>query len=251
MAISFELPSSLDPIEYLTSFAPAFAKNTEMRAALLGVNDSLRQATLLPLEPLGMLACITAEEEAATFLYYALVSKGYSIPNYEKLRRHQDKVKFLILGQALIFYFFGNEHVEFPNAIRIERDGDQPKTTRRMRVGDFEIVQDDPLETIITLGDGESGHINAVESSVDAVLAGITPKGYTIKSHIDKIANRRNLCLYGDPDRKNKFQSESQIDHFKNNCIGLIILGFLVSNGKSNTSSMVKLVGSIFSKIST
>ena len=102
MAITIETPADLDQIEYFASFAPAFVGNVEMRAALLGVCDSLRQALLVPLESLGMLACLTAEEEAATFLYYALLDKRYLVPVQDKLRRHPDKVKVLILAQLLI-----------------------------------------------------------------------------------------------------------------------------------------------------
>lgn len=236
-------------MEYLTSFAPAFVENMEMRAALLGVQDSLRQAALLPLEPLGMLACLTAEEEAATFLYYALHNKGYSIPNYGKLRSHPKKVEFVVFAQALNAYFFENAPAELPHVLWVEREGVRPKTTLRIRIGEYEIIQEDPLETIIVNGDGDQGHNTAVESAVDAVLSKITPSGFTIKSHIKNIANRRNFCMYGDPEKKLRLQSESEMDHFKSNCVAMVVLGFLVFNQKRRASSMVKLIENIFDKV--
>jgi hypothetical protein len=249
MAITIETPANLDQIEYFASFAQAFAGNIKMQAALLGVKDSLRQARLVPLEPLGMLACLTAEEEAATFLYYTLKDKGYSIPVQNQLRNHHDKVKLLILAQLLIQYFFETMSTALTGTIRVEQDGDRPKTTKCTRLGDYEIIQDDPLQTVVSTGDDETGHDIMVERIVDAVIAEITPKGFTIESHIKSIANRRNLCLYGGPSKKPRFQSEAEIEHFRFNCVAIIVLGFMVFNGETTTPSMEKLIETMFRKI--
>ena len=250
MTIEIQLPKGIEPIEYLTSFSPAFAKNDEMRGALLGVKDNLRQAEFLPLEPIGMLACLTAEEEAATFLYSALLDKGYKVPNYGKLRRHHDKVKIVLFVRAIHRYFFKRTLAELPSVIRVERDGDRPKTEQRRFFDNFVIIQDDPLATIVVTGQGESGHSAAIENAVSEVLSDVVPNGTSTKHHIARLANRRNLCMYGEPDRKLRFKSVDEIETCKQNCIAMIVVGFLIFNGSSCTPSMNKLVESVFRKIS-
>lgn len=249
--IAIGFPKGVVPIEYLASFATAFSENENMRGALLGMYDSFRQADSILLEPLGMFACLTAEEEAAAFLYYALRDKGYEVPNYGKLYRHADKVKLVIVGQVILNYFFGKTSIQLPGAVRVERDGDRPKTYLHFNVGEHVVVQEDPFETIITIGESESGHDVAVDETVDAVLAEVLPKGATVASHIKNISNRRNLCLYGAPERKSRFQSNTEMNHFKSNCIAMIVMGFLVFNGKDRTSSMEKLVKKTFEKINS
>lgn len=250
MPINIQIPTNEDPIDYLASFAPVFSGNVGMHNALLGVQDSLRQAMLVPLEPLGMLACLTAEEEAATFLYYALREKGYPVPEYGKLHRHADKTKLVVFSHAIYKYFFEKFFVSSA-FIRIERIGDQPRTTFHLSFGDYEIVQDDPLQIIRTEGEGEDGHAYVVEKTIDELLAEIVPKGFSIKYFLKHLANRRNLCLYGDPKSKKRLQSEQGISHFKFNCVAMLVFGILVSNGDGRTSSMNKLVEAIYRKLST
>ena len=249
MTIEIQLPRGVDPIEYLASFAPAFAENEEMRAALLGVQDNLRQAALLPLEPIGMLACLTAEEEAATFLYSALLGKGYAVPKYGKLRRHPDKVKIVVFAHALHSYFFKRNPEELPSVIRVERDGTRPKTEQHRFFDEYVIIQGDPLATVIVTGNGDSGHDAAVGKAVSEVFSELVPGGASVKSHIKNLANRRNVCLYGDPDRKLRLKSGADVEIFKSNCIAMIVIGLLVFNGEGCTSSMNKLVESVFRKI--
>lgn len=250
MSLAFEFPKGSEPLDYIASFAPAFAENENMRSALLGMRDSLRQAELLPSQPLGMLACLTAEEEAASFLYYALLHKGYAVTNYGKLQRHGDKSKVLIIALLLYEYFFKKPSLEFNRRVRLERDGDHPVTSLRMTVNDFEILVEDPLETIITVGEGDAGHNAAVERAIQEVLEDVVPKGMALVSQIKALSNRRNLCLYGDPKKKAKFD-DSDLAHFTSNSIAIIIIGFLVFNGKSQTLSMNKLVKNISQKLSS
>ena len=249
MALKFEFPHGAEPLDYLVSFAPAFANDDKMHSALLGMRDSLRQADLIRLEPLCMLACLTAEEEAAAFLYYALLAKGYPVPNYGRLHRHDDKINVLIVALTLYEYFFGLMPVEFPRRIRLERDGDLPRTTLRMAVQDYDIIVEDPLEAIATIGDCEAGHDAAVAQVVQDALAKVIPKEMDAKSQIKKLANRKNLCLYGDPERKHSFQEAAEMDQFTSNCISITLIGFLVHNGSSRTSSMVKLIRAVFEKL--
>lgn len=249
MAVRIEFPKGVNVIEYLSSFATAFIEKKEMHAALLGMQDNLRQAKLISLEPLGTFACLTAEEEAATFLYYALLDKGYSLPDFHKLRGHSDKVKFAVLASVLQEYFF-NRPEDFSGTIRVERGDEGPQTTLRIMLQDFDIIQDDPFETIATIGNGEDGHNAAVKMAIDKVIKDGTPKGFTIKSHIKNVANRRNLCLYGSPSEKLRFTSEDEMKHFRDNCVVLVFFGFLIINGESRTLSLEKLIGSIFNKLS-
>lgn len=250
MSITLEFPKGVEPLDYITSFAPAFAQNENMRSSLLGMRDSLRQAELLPSEPLGMLACLTAEEEAASFLYYALLHKDYAVKNYGKLQRHGDKIKVLIIAQVLYEYFFKQSVNALNQRVRLERDGDRPLTSRWMTVNEFEIMQEDPLETIIVVGEGDAGHNTAVDRAVQEVLQSVVPKGIALVTQIKALANRRNLCLYGDPEKKTKLDA-SNLKHFTSNSIAITVLGFLVFNGQNKTLSMNKLVETISQKLSS
>lgn len=244
MSTTIEIPSGVDLIEYLSSFAPAFAEKQGMRAALLGMKDSLRQASLFPLEPLALFACLTAEEEAATFLYFALREKGYRVPDFGRLHRHPDKVRVLVFAQAIFMYYFKHTPDGVSSVVRVDRDGAYPKVSRHVRVDAHELhmVQDDPLTTVITLGEGEAAHEKAILGAVDKTMDEITPKGFTIESHIKNLANRRNLSIYGDPAGKPRLKPIDGIAHFKSNCTGIVVLGFMVFNGSSRTPSMEKLV---------
>lgn len=250
-SIKIEIPRDAEPLDFLASFAPAFSEREGMRAALLGVKDSFRQATPIPLDPLGMLACLTAEEEAAAFLYYALLDKGYPVPDYGKLHRHADKVKLLVLAEAMVHYFFGGRPAGLSPVVRIETDGLKPKTSGRLYLSEYVIIQDDPLETVTVFGEEQGGHDKAVGASVDKVLAAIIPNGFSAASHLKVIANRRNLCLYGDPAKKTRFQSIDDFVHFKSNSISMIVLGILVFNGREPTASMMKLVDRLYERISS
>ena len=247
--LNIQIPKGQNTFDFLASFSNAFKDHPEMQSTLLGSKDSLRQAYQLMGEPLGMLACLTAEEEAAAFLYYALREKGYSVPNYGKIHRHRDKLNLVVFAEVLIKYFFGHIPAGIDNAIRIERQGENPRTTNVMNINGFEIFQDDILESIVAHGDEVGGHDAAVTANVDKVLSKITPPGFTISSHIKNMANRRNLCLYGDPKGKIRLQRGDEIVHFKENCISMLVLGFLVFNSKKPTVSMGKLVDYLFSKL--
>lgn len=220
-----------------------------MADALLGVGDSLRQASLIPNEPLGLFALLTAEEEAAAFLYYALREKGYAVKDHGKLQRHPEKVKLVVFAEALHRYFFVDFPISSEPVITIESDNGLPKTTFSFPLNGYQIIQEDPLAMIVTAGDGDAGHTKAVEGTVETLLRNLTPKGGSLRSHIAEIANRRNLCIYGDPIKKTRINSERERLHYITNSLSMIILGILVFNGKSRTPSMEKLVESLFRKI--
>lgn len=249
MAMTIQIPAGVDAMEFLASFSSAFAESEEMQASLLGSLDSLRQAALLVGEPLGMLACLTAEEEAAAFLFYGLEAKGYSVPQYGKIQRHGDKLKLVLFAVAMHQYFFSRFPAELGSAIHIDRDGHKPKTRHVFNYSGYSIVQDDFLETIVTSGDEAGGHDSAINASVETVISDIIPTGFTTASYIKNLANRRNLCLYGDPNNKLKLNSAKDIVHYRSNCISMIVLGFLVFNSEAPTTSMKKLVDTMFEKM--
>lgn len=250
MSINIQFPLNTDPIDYLASFAPAFSQVKEMQDALLGVQDSLRQGRLVLLEPIGMLACLTAEEEAAAFLYYALRSKGYLVPDYGKLHRHHDKAKVVVLALAIYKYFF-EKSFEPETTIRVEAIEGRPKITRRIILDKWLIVQDEPLSTITADREGEDGHGSAIERAVNELFLEIVPKEHSIKSYLKYAANRRNLCLYGNPEVKPHLQGEEEFIQYKFNCIAMIVFGSMVFNSDERTSSMNKLVEKIYRKISS
>lgn len=246
MAIEFQIPADVNAIDYFASFAGAFSDAPHMAASLLGVQDSLRQAALIPREPLGLLACLTAEEEAAAFLYYSLRSKGYPLPEYGKIQRHGDKAKVLIFAAAMEAYFFSSF---FRKAVlRISDDDGRPTVTLRFGLGKYEVVVEDALSIISTKGDDANSHETAVSEAVDRILSEIVPTGASLKSQIQSIQNRRNRCIYGSPADKDRMVDDSDMDHFVSNCAVMIVLGFLVMQGEGRTESMNKLVDRMYSE---
>ncbi|MDP2079514.1 hypothetical protein [Pseudotabrizicola sp.] len=249
MAVELEFLTGIDPIDFFVSSADEVSACEKTCGALLGVGDSLRQARFLMGEPLGLFALLTAEEEAASFLYYCLLDKGYEIPNYGKIQNHLDKAKILILAETLVSYFFSREMAGIKRFVRFEKIEGLVSAYQHFRLGDFHIRQDDPLETIKTHGNSPDKHDAAVEGAIELTLKKISPPGQSLKSQIKSIANRRNLCLYGDPSRKPRLGSQEEIDHFHNQCTAILALGFLVRNGAGRTSSMQKLTKKFFEMV--
>ena len=242
MTLNISFPKDEIPIDYLASFAIAFKNIVLMHDALLGAQDSLRQANLIKQEPLGYLALITAEEEAASFLYYALREKGYAVPDHGKIQRHTDKVKMLLFAEVMMNYFFANFPLKDRAIFRIMRENDLPVTSLQIPINNYYVSIDDPLSTIFTVSNDETTNKLAIDKSVELLLEKYIDKGSTLKKCIDDLANRRNLSLYGNPTNKYRIHSESEIKAFQNNCIVMIALGFMVFNSNKCTDSMIMLV---------
>ena len=252
MKTEIRIPTDEDPIDYLCSFTSEFRENERLIGALLGVQDNIRQAKLIPLEPLAFFACITAQEEAATFLYYALKSKKYTDPGYgDKLHDHKNKVRILILAEILAKNYFDGVPVEgIQSFIPVERKDGRLTLARIIYDEDKEIAirQDNPFDTVVARENPRDNNSITQDEWIQSHLGHLTPKGYTIGSHTDKLANERNLCLYGNPTKKLRLSSEAEINHFTTNCISIIVMGFLVLKTEKSPE-LEKLVVNIYEKI--
>lgn len=60
---------------------------------VLSAEQNLKEAAKLGVGPIALFTALTAEEEAATFLYHAFMHQGYDLPDLRRLRAHQDKVR--------------------------------------------------------------------------------------------------------------------------------------------------------------
>lgn len=247
--IPLEIPKGEVALDYLASFAPGFSKNQTMQKALGGVHDSFRQARLIPKEPLALFACLTAEEEAASFLYHALVAKGYDFPSYKKLQDHGDKVKVFLLGQAIVTYFFQEGLLEDGLRVRISGTSKKPDVECYMPIGEFKATFMDPFATIIQYGNGPEGFDNAIAAAVDNVVGGAAKGHKGITSAIESLKNRRNLSIYGPLKLKRALKSDSEISHHVSNAVTLLICGFIIYLNHKKTEPMAKLLAKMFERL--
>jgi hypothetical protein len=105
---NIQIPSNFEGglLPFLLSFSKVFTKQQEVKYCLDSVEDNIRQAHLLIGEPIGLFACLTAEEEAARFFYLCLQERAYELPRYDSLRAHQDKARILIWATVIEEYYF-------------------------------------------------------------------------------------------------------------------------------------------------
>lgn len=247
--IALEIPKGQVAIDYLASFAPAFSSNQTMQRALGGVHDSFRQAWLIPKEPLALFACLTAEEEAASFLYHALVSKGYIFPDYKRLKDHGDKVKVLLLGQAIVTYFFPDVLLQDGLRIRISGSSKEPAVECYVPIGDYNATIVDPFSMIIQHGTGPEGFDNALAAAVDNVVDGVAKGHKGISSAVEVLKNRRNLSIYGPRWLKKAPKNDSDISHHVSNAVALLTCGFIIFFNHEKTEPMAKLLEKMFERL--
>lgn len=247
--IVLEIPKGEAVVDYLASFAPGFSKNQAMQKALGGVHDSFRQASLIPKEPLALFACLTAEEEAASFLYHGLLAKGYAFPAYKKLQDHGDKVKVFLLGQAIVTYFFPEKLLEEGMRIRISGTSKKPEVECYMRMGAYKATIMDPFASIIQYGDGPEGFDNAIAAAVDSVVDGGAEGHKGIASAVEFLKNRRNLSIYGPLNLKKAPKSDSDIAHHVSNAVTLLTCGFIIYFNHKKTEPMAKLLAKMFERL--
>lgn len=250
MNIAF--PKGEDAIEYLASFAEAFESNDLLKGSLLSTQDNLRQAALIQSEPLGYFACLTAEEEAASFLYYALRDKGYPVPDHGKIQQHPAKSKVLVVAVAMANYFFGSVPSELSPVLRVEDKDGKPSVSLWLQFSEQTIVQDDPLSAIIvqrlTHG-GTASHDAEVNRSINEVIDSFVPRGTSAGSAIKALANQRNLCLYGIPSQKPRMVDGEGLAYYREKCVCILTLAFAVLNSPSATLSMQKLVSQMYKQL--
>tara|TARA_R100001224_G_scaffold38766_1_gene22071 strand:+ start:957 stop:1760 length:804 start_codon:yes stop_codon:yes gene_type:complete len=247
--IPLEIPKNVDVVEYLASFSSAFSQNQAMQKALGGVQDSIRQARLLREEPLGLFACLTAEEEASSFLYHAFLSKNYGLPDYGKLQNHGDKVKIFLLCMAIIHYYFREELVRDGLRVRIAREGKNPSITCYFPIAGHTAIIRDPFETVVTIGEGVGGFDQATDDAVDEVVKHASNGHKNLASAIRYLKNRRNRCIYGPLKLKYALRDDDELNQYISNAVSIIICGFIIYFKHQTTGSMGKILEKMFDRL--
>lgn len=250
MPVELNIPGNQDPLEYLVTFAQAFDLNEELLDTLLGTTDSLRQAKLIPGEPLGLFACQTAQEEAASFLYYALLSKGHNVPDYGRIQRHQDKVKVLLAAKTVHSHFFELPAEQFPTSIRLSMREEKPEIEIVMEMQGLTALRQDPFKMVVAFGDGEDREGAAIDRSVKKMLSLVVAKGDSISNVVDKLAKERNHALYGNPKKKPRMADGAVINQVAKTCQSLIVLGLIVLQGSGAQPPLNRLLDAIYMALS-
>lgn len=244
---NIQIPSNFEGglLEYLLSFSKIFTKQQEIKHCLDSVEDNIRQAHLLIGEPIGLFACLTAEEEAARFFYLCLKKQGYELPRYDSLTAHQDKARILVWATVIeeyYFNFFDNIGSYFFLRVQPER--------RNIRISGHTKLEEQyciELPNILQLiakrgmGDGVEED-NAEAAMVRACFDRTMSFNFGANNHprrvVEYIAKRRNRCLYGDPRKKLRLKNRAELEQFEKNCAALIVMGFLVMQDNERWPSM-------------
>lgn len=248
--IPLEIPKDSDVIEYLASFSPAFSKNQNMQKALGGVQDSFRQAKMMKSEPLGLFACLTAEEEAASFLYRALIAKEYDLPPYKELKDHGNKVKIFLLCKAIIHYYFREEIVASGLRIRIEGEKKRPLINCFFPISaEYKAVISDPFAMVVTRGKGDEGYNRAIHEAVDQVVQEASEGHRSLSSAIEFLKNRRNMCIYGPLKQKYALRDEDELTQYISNATSILACGFIIYFKSEKTDSMGRIIDKMFKRL--
>ena len=222
-------------LSYVLSFSNTFTSYQQLKGCLDSVAENIDQSKSLLEKPLGLFACITAEEEAATFFFLCLKKRGYALPRYDKLTSHQDKVRMVIWGIVFEKYYL-NVFDSFiqDNYVRLSLKD------RRVRLSlhgnlhkKYSIEIPNVLQSIHADGKSkDKGDIDVERPIVARMLNEALKDNFNeingISKIIDNLARRRNKCLYGDPRKKMVLKNEELISHYETNCAALIIMGYLV-----------------------
>jgi len=222
-------------LDYVLSFSQAFIKHQQLKGCLDSVEQNIKQAKLLGNEPLALFACLTAEEEAARYLYLCLKKKGYDLPRYDRLTSHHDKARIILWAlvfEEYYFNFFSQVLIEYFMMIKEEGKGVRVSVHGRFDEK-YWLELPNVLQTTATAGSKENEEIDDLEAevvrkSLRSSLSRNFGSDHSISTIVNHIANRRNKCLYGPPSKKLTLSNDDELTQFENNCSAMIILGYLV-----------------------
>lgn len=245
--VKIQIPSNFEGglLGYLLSFSRVFTRQQEVKYCLDSVEDNIRQARLLIGEPIGLFACLTAEEEAARFFYLCLKKRAYDLPRYNSLTAHQDKARILIWATVIEEYFFN-----FFNSIGSEFQLSVQSVERGVRISGHTKVNENywielpnVLQMIATSGKGDglekqNAEAAMVRACFDRTMSSNFGANIRPEKVVEYIARRRNRCLYGDPKKKQRLKNMDELDQFEKNCAALMVMGFLVMQDNKRWPSM-------------
>lgn len=250
-----ETPKDVSPLDYYIKFKRGFTKSQILISTVDSVKDNLRQAEMVRDEPIGLFLCYTAEEEAATFLYLAMREQKYNVPDFKNLTNHRDKIKIFLLALCIDKYLFSEIHLGDALVLMMEeipREKSHPRNEIRAytEMAGYKIAVTDPILNIKTKGKGVEGLKKAVIYDVENALRSVgmgESKDYD--GLIKKLANRRNLCLYGEPKVKWKLDSKGSLSDFENNCVFLICLGYMFLQTERKSEAIQEIINTLFDRI--
>lgn len=250
MTMTINFPKGEDIVAYLCSFSLRFSRDQRILNALNGMQDSFRQAELIPLEPIALFSCFTAEEEASSALYFSLRARGYQVPNFGKIRDHRQKIQSLIISLALVKYFFGPPTKDIGLVLHMKYSDRRQSIEGRFALGESQqVLIENWLHSVVTEGDPSSSQDAAIDAVVKGVVSEISGPDGNIASAIDKLARRRNLCIYGRPSEKWRLSSLSEIDKFKGNCAVITTLTFMILQDDGVIDGVNRVVSRMFDNL--
>lgn len=222
-------------LSYLLTFSSSFTKMQEIKGCLDSVGQNIAQARVLIGQPLGLFACLTAEEEAARFLYLCLRKMKYNLPRYDRLTTHQDKARILLWAMVFEEYFFNFfESISDSYFLSIQKKGRDYSVEMHGRITKEHWVTIPNVLSIVATS-GRSENEPAEELSVRRVretYADVMKKSFgpnhNVAKVIEHIARRRNKCLYGKPKEKLYLADAAELETFETNCSLMVLLGFLI-----------------------
>lgn len=222
-------------LSYVLSFSNTFTSYQQLKGCLDSVAENIDQSKCLMERPLGLFACITAEEEAATFFFLCLKKRGYALPRYDKLTSHQDKVRMVIWGIVFEKYYFNIfESFLQDSCIRLSLKGRRVRITLHGNLHErYSVEIPNVLQSVHADGKSkDKGDIDVERPVIARMLAAALQENFGEENEtiriINQLARRRNKCLYGDPRKKMLLKNEDLLIHYENNCAALIIMGYLV-----------------------
>ncbi|QXI65798.1 hypothetical protein CP157_03590 (plasmid) [Paracoccus marcusii] len=232
-----KLPDGYDGtvLSYVISFSNTFTSHQQLKGCLDSTAENIDQARDLIGKPLGLFACITAEEEAARFFYLCLKKRGYELPRYDKLTSHQNKARIVIWATVFERYYFDVfDSVFSGNYVKLRLEG------RRVRLSFHGIMfkryaVEIPNVLQTTHADGRPKEQTDVDverpviaKMLEAVLKDNFEHTKNVPAIIESLANRRNKSLYGDPRKKPVLSNVEMVSHFESNCAAIIMMGYLI-----------------------
>lgn len=153
-----------------------------------------RAESIVAIDPeMAMFRAITAEEEAATAVFFALRQRQYERATTIPFRNHVWKLGLYPFLMQINNFFASLKNIPRTRLRKIEERG-QPRLVIEIETPDGRWGQPvPPLNMLISEGNGRPYHF---ERQLAEFASG--PAGGSVQKHIEAIANTRNLLLYAD-----------------------------------------------------
>lgn len=167
-------------------------KGRMRHCALHAFHHLERAQSIVGIDPeMAMFRAITAEEEAATAVFFALRQRQYDRATATEFRSHVHKLGVYPFLMQINDFFASLKHLPRTRLRRIEEQG-QPRLVVEIETPDGRWGQPvPPLNMLISEGNGRPYHF---ERQLAELASG--PASGDVQKQIETIANTRNLLLY-------------------------------------------------------